>query len=154
MMPRGRKTSYAVLTAALALTSGPALACEIMMPLCTSASNGRLSQLYTFPAEGGEASLFFEYDAAETQPETMMLVECRSRKGVEIRLSEDPEGWMPKTDVLDYVVETFVSEKSYTLSQIREGLRTLGADTRMTTLPAGHCGCDLPKMETIGCGDG
>ncbi|GHC58279.1 hypothetical protein [Neogemmobacter tilapiae] len=146
------KRFAAITTGALALSCGMAQACEIAMPSCASASNGRVSTLYE---EGPKdsASLFFEDDAAGDQPATLFLIECTSRKGVKIDLPDDADGWLPPNAVLDYLREATTSEKSYSLSQIRAGLRALGQDSRMTTLPAGHCGCELPKMEITGCGE-
>ena len=146
------KRFAAITTGALALSCGMAQACAISMPSCTSASNGRVSTLYD-KGPNDSASLFFENDAAGDQPQTMFLIECSSRKGVKIDLPDDADGWLPPYEVLDYLREAATSDKSYSLSQIRAGLRALGQDSRMTTLPAGHCGCELPKMEIIGCGD-
>jgi hypothetical protein len=146
---------------ALALATGlvavyaaaPAHACAISLPSCISASNGRTSEAYINPTGNDTVSLFFEYNAAGDRPERMALVECKSRKGVEITLRSDAESWLPPNEVTDYLTEVATSEKSYTLSQIRAGLRALGSGSKMMSLPAGHCGCELPKMETIGCGD-
>ncbi len=149
-----RRACVAVLgAAALIGTAAPVLACAISLPSCTSTSNGRMSQLYINPPGDAPVSLFFEYDAGGARPDTMALVECTSRKGVQIRLPDAPEDWLPPAEVLDYLTEVATSDTSYTLPQIRAGLRSLGNDSRMITLPAGHCGCTLPKMETLGCGD-
>jgi hypothetical protein len=147
------KRFAAITTGALALSCGMAQACVIDMPSCISASNGLTSSRFVHSPVGTDVALFYEYSAAEDGRGAMFLVECKSRKGVKINLSEGDEAWSPGSKVADYLTEAATSEKTYSLSQIRADLRALGRDSRMTTLPAGHCGCELPKMEIIGCGE-
>jgi hypothetical protein len=143
----------AITIGSLALSCGVAQACAISPPSCTSASNGRMSTIYPASTKSENVSLFYEAADFGEKPDTMFLIECKSRKGIKIKLPEDEDGWLPPDDVLDYLVEAATSEKSYTFSQIRAGLRALSQDSRMTTLPDGHCGCELPKMDFIGCAD-
>jgi hypothetical protein len=96
------KRFAAITTGALALSCGMAQACELTMPSCTSASNGRVSALYDKGPKDNVA-LFYENDAAGDQPQTMFLIECGSRKGVKIDLPDADDGWLPPHDVLDYL---------------------------------------------------
>jgi hypothetical protein len=53
----------------------------------------------------------------------------------------------------DYLTNVVMSDEQVTLQDIRDKLKGLGFQASLAKLPAGHCGCELAKMETIGCGD-
>lgn len=140
-----------LIAAAAACLPAAALACEITMPSCVSPVNGRLSSAYINPPDIDDVALFNEYDAEGQSPETLYLVECRSRQAVKMKLPKANSNAL--WTAYDYLTNVVMSDEPVTLQDIRDRLKGLGFQPALIQLPAGHCGCELAKMETIGCGD-
>jgi hypothetical protein len=144
--------ALALTTGLLALSVVPAArACEITMPSCTSANN-RMSVAYINPLHIKDVALFEEFDASGEKPETLYLVECKSREAVQMQLPGD-QSLVSASPAYDYLTDVVVSVGQVTLQQVRRNLVDLGFRAKRTRLPVGHCGCDLPKMRTLDCGD-
>jgi hypothetical protein len=149
---RGARGALIGAAGLLAVLQAPAAsACAIAMPTCVSEVNGRLSSAHINPPGVDNAVLFHEFDAKEQNPETLYLVECRSRRAVKMKLPAAGSEAVWKAE--DYLTQVMISDEQVTLQDIRAELKGLGLQASLTTLPAGHCGCDLATMETIGCGD-
>ena len=136
---------------ALAASAVGAMACVIDMPTCKVGTSGRFAQLAHSDLLGQSASVFEEYGFDGDDRRQVFIVECASRQGVS---AEDLAG---DSDTLgkaqDYLVEAALSERSFGLDEIRRKLERMGLSAARITLPDGHCGCDLPKMPLVGCGN-
>lgn len=125
----------------LALAAAPALACLPPLTEC-SLGDGRYAVLQ---GHNGNGVLFSEYADDGAAPNRTVLVECHSRRAVAITDPEEPDE--RDYDAYDLMADALFSEATVTLRQIARDIRALGVDARLVTLPAGHCGCDLPAME-------
>ncbi len=135
-----RTTAHSV-TVCLSLAATPALACLPPLTEC-SLGDGRYATLQGYNASG---VLFSEYSPDGTASNRTVLVECQSRRAVAII---DPEELEERDyDAYDLMADVLFSEAAVTLRQVARDIRALGVDAQIFTLPAGHCGCDLPAME-------
>lgn len=132
----------------------PARACELSPPVC-QVSDGRFASLVQVSEiSGTDIAYFDEFVAAEGRTDAIYVVECTSRQGVKAEIPPT-EGYLNETAdrARDYLGAVVNSRRAYTLRQVRNGLRKMGIAAELITLPRGHCGCDLPKMPPVGCGD-
>lgn len=125
----------------LACSAVPASACVIPLPDC-SLEDGGIAFLNGYNAG---AVHFTEQRVIDGQTEARsLLVECTSRQGIAI---VEPHSWEgPYYDAYDRMIDALYSEQAVTLRDLAREIRALGIEVDRITLPAGHCGCDLPDM--------
>jgi hypothetical protein len=146
----GRTQGLALVVAGMVALSAPALACVIDLPVC-EVSKGRFARL--LEGHGGDVA-YFDEDGTNGELEAIYLVECTSRQGVKAAIPPSTGFFNEAADKThEYLSEVMAAKKVYTTSEIKTGLAALGVKAKAIKLPAGHCGCDLPKMPLIGCGD-
>lgn len=106
-----------------------------------------------FPAVGVEAALggsrgsvvvFDEYRA--DRPDAIVVVECNSRQSLAVDRPGD-EATEAFWDAGNLISDAAFDDAEQTLQQLaRQIRRQTGLEARLFTLPAGHCGCDLPNI--------
>ena len=140
------------LTLAAASVSGPSVACSFAPPTCVSEINGRESERVDTLSESPDVSIFVEWAEDNESLATLYLVDCRTRRGVRADLPDGADFGTPGVNAsVDYLVEAASSERTYSLGEVRQFLLAEGLSARVSKLPAGHCGCDLPPMEVTAC---
>ncbi|ABD54108.1 hypothetical protein Jann_1191 [Jannaschia sp. CCS1] len=95
-------------------------------------------------SENGSVISFVEYVGGEQR---YVVTECNTRSSLRITHPGDD------ADLSGYwAAETLLSDAMFddaeqSLRALARATRRLGVETEHFTLPAGHCGCDLPSIQ-------
>lgn len=121
------------------LCAGAAQACVIQPQSCVTPGGGE-AQLH---GNSGAVVYFREFTQGT---ERAVVVECTSREGLFVTAA-DPADYSDYWDA-EVILEAAVFDAApRTLAQVRRDVeRETGLDAVRFTLPANHCGCELPSI--------
>jgi hypothetical protein len=144
---KGRQRGLVFIAGVLAsLFATAAQSDELLPPMCVSDLNGRTSYLIYANPDQSNVSVFSEDGATEEAADSMFLIECVSRQGIEIMLRG--KYFDPYRPAQKYMVDVVRSDETFTMQEVQAGLRSLGFRAAMTRLPEEHCGCHFLSMES------
>lgn len=128
----------AALISTAVLAAPAAQACSIQPQSC-----GVPGGVAYLNGENGAVVSFLEY-VADT--ERHVVTECTTRSSLRITHPGDDADQAAYWAAEEVLIEAVYDDEEQTLRQLQRQITRMGVEVERFTLPAGHCGCDLPTM--------